>query len=62
MSDVIKVKPFDGLTDYSMWKHRMLLILVKEKVDVAITKECPFGIAADLKKETQRLAITEVMM
>lgn len=40
----------------------MMLILVKEKCYVTITKDCALGIDAGVKKQTQKFALTEIMM
>ncbi|CAM8903536.1 unnamed protein product [Rhodiola kirilowii] len=39
MAEAMKLKPFDGTSDYSMWKMRMKAILVKEKCFRAVTEE-----------------------
>ncbi|CAM8925998.1 unnamed protein product [Rhodiola kirilowii] len=62
MADAMKIKPFDGTSDFSMWKMRMKASLVKEKCYRAVTKEW-IALTSDQQKiGMKELAYSEIMM
>ncbi|CAM8994232.1 unnamed protein product [Rhodiola kirilowii] len=63
MADAMRIKPFDGTSDFSMWKTRMKVILVKEKCYRAVTEEWRIVPTSDQQKiDMKKMAYSEIMM
>ena len=52
----IRIKPYDGTTDFAMWKVKMKAILIKEKCWKAVSGELPKDITEDQKLEMDQIA------
>ncbi|CAM8908946.1 unnamed protein product [Rhodiola kirilowii] len=62
MADAMKIKPFDGTSNFSMWKMRMKAILIKEKCYMAVTEEWIVPTSDQQKIDKKELAYSEIMM
>ncbi|CAM8976019.1 unnamed protein product [Rhodiola kirilowii] len=62
MADAMKIKPFDGTSNFSMWKMRMKAILVKEKCYRAVTEEWIAPTSDQQKIDLKELSYFEIMM
>ena len=57
-----KVKPYDGVSDFSMWQVKMKALLIKEKCWKAIEGVWPPNTKAETKTEASEMAHAEIMM
>ena len=62
MTDNVKLKPYDGVSDFTMWKVKMKAILIKGKCYKAISEEWPLSTSNAEKKDMQDLAHSEIMI
>ncbi|CAM8954966.1 unnamed protein product [Rhodiola kirilowii] len=62
MADSVHLKPYDGTTDFSLWKAKMKAILIKEKCYRAITQEWLDPTSAAKKEEICDIAHSEIMI
>ncbi|CAM8956457.1 unnamed protein product [Rhodiola kirilowii] len=62
MADPIKLRSYDGNTDFSMWKLKMKAILIKEKCYRAIEDTWVANTTDDVKNEIRDLAHSEIMI
>ena len=63
MSDSsIRIKPYDGSTDFAMWQAKMKVVLIKEKCWRAVTEDYKAGMSDDSKKEMDQVAHSEIMI
>ena len=58
----MRLKPYDGHTDFAMWKIKMKAILVKEKCWKAVSDEWPKDTKDEEKTELQELAYSEIII
>ncbi len=59
MSDSsIRIKPYDGSTDFAMWQAKMKAVLIKEKCWRAVKAK----MSEDSKKEMDQIAHSEIMI
>ncbi|CAM8963279.1 unnamed protein product [Rhodiola kirilowii] len=62
MAEPVRVTPFDGSNDFTMWKLKMKAVLIKEKCWDAISEEWPEGATDRHKKKLQDLAYSEIIL
>ncbi|CAN0860176.1 Retrovirus-related Pol polyprotein from transposon TNT 1-94 [Linum grandiflorum] len=62
MSEGIRLKPFDGSTDFAIWKIKMKAILIKEKCFAAVTEDWPANTSDLRKAELREIAHSEIMI
>jgi hypothetical protein len=62
MGDCYRIKPYDGQSDFAMWKVKMQVILTKERLYHAITDVWDVDVTTAEKKEVQSLAHAEIML
>ena len=60
--NTVRIKPFDGSTDFSMWQLKMRAILTKKKCLKAITEEWADETSEATKKELQEQAHAEIII
>ncbi|CAM8944985.1 unnamed protein product [Rhodiola kirilowii] len=62
MADSVHLKPYDGTTDFSLWRAKMKAILIKEKCYRAVTQEWLDPTSAEKRKEISDIAHSEIMI
>ncbi|CAN1135024.1 hypothetical protein LINPERPRIM_LOCUS15765 [Linum perenne] len=62
MADGLRMKPFDGSTDFAMWKIKMKAVLIKEKCWAAVSQNWPADTSDLRKQELQEIAHSEIMI
>ncbi|KAL9670347.1 hypothetical protein QQ045_007898 [Rhodiola kirilowii] len=58
----VNLKPYDGTTNFSLWRAKMKAILIKEKCYRAVTEEWLDPTSAEKKKEISDIAHSEIMI
>ncbi|CAM8931497.1 unnamed protein product [Rhodiola kirilowii] len=62
MAELVKVTPFDGSSDFTMWRVKMKAILIKEKCWDVVEGDWQEGATYRYKKKLSDLAHSEIML
>ena len=62
MSEGYRLKPFDGNSNFAIWKIKMRAMLVKEKCWAAITENWPASTSNLRKEEIQEISHSETLI
>ncbi|CAM8956547.1 unnamed protein product [Rhodiola kirilowii] len=62
MAEPVRVTPFDGTSDFTMWKAKMKAILIKEKCWDAVAEDWQEGATKRYKRKLRDLAHSEIIL
>ncbi|KAL9679222.1 hypothetical protein QQ045_017078 [Rhodiola kirilowii] len=62
MADNVRLKPYNGITDFSLWRVKMKNILIREKCYKAVTGQWLDPTSEERKQELKELAHSEIMV
>ena len=58
----MRIKPFDGTSDFAMWQLKMKAILIKEKCWAAVEEKYAESLDEAGKKEMDQIAHSEIII